>query len=139
MEKLMQAYEQNIEAVRESLKKMMSIQIDVERLQKTMNQFEKPMNVRYIASGRLIMVCVKVESIKDIEPVLEAISNEFAIEFDNSQDEAALGWRMFTTKNLPWLRVDAELKEDNAACRRVIVGYKQVPEYKIECSDEVVA
>lgn len=83
-----------------------------------------------------LLVCVKVKRMVDIEPVIEYLQNQLAIEFDGTSDYAAGGWRSFTSKGAEWLRVDAELIGDGPECRRVIVGYETVPKYEIKCGED---
>ena len=82
---------------------------------------------------------VRVLDERVVEPVLEVLTEELGAEFDRTHDEASLGWREFTSSNVPWLRVDAELRGEGTECRRVIVGYEQKPVYKIRCGDEAAA
>jgi hypothetical protein len=83
-----------------------------------------------------ILVRVKVDRIKDIEPLIESLEGSLGIEFDKTHDTAEYSWREFKCSAAPWIRVDAELKADGPECRRVIVGYQTVPKYELKCGDE---
>ena len=83
-----------------------------------------------------LFVCVKVKRMVDIEPVIEYLQNQLAIEFDGTSDNPSAGWRSFTSKGAEWLRVDSELIGDGPECRRVIVGYETVPKYEIKCGED---
>jgi hypothetical protein len=83
-----------------------------------------------------ILIRVKVERIKDIEPLIESLEASLGIEFDNTHDQAEYSWREFKCEKAPWIRVDAELTADGPECRRVIVGYETVPKYEIKCGED---
>lgn len=89
-----------------------------------------------IFASNMMIVCVKVKRIADIEPVIEYLQDQMGIEFDNTRDEAQLGWRIYSCKAAPWFRLDAELSADGPDCRRVVVGYETVPKYEIKCGDD---
>ena len=83
-----------------------------------------------------ILVRVKVDRIKDIEPLIASLESSLGIEFDKTHDTAEYSWREFKCSAAPWIRVDAELKADGPECRRVIVGYETVPKYELKCGEE---
>jgi hypothetical protein len=83
-----------------------------------------------------ILIRVKVERIKDVEPLIESLEKSLGIEFDNTHDQAEYSWREFKCNKAPWIRLDAELTADGPECRRVIVGYETVPKYEIKCGDD---
>ena len=85
----------------------------------------------------LVVIGCKVQSMKDIEPVLALIEKHFKVTFDGNNDHADFGWRSFTTKQLRWLRVDAEVDDGSQQCRKVIVGYEQTPKYELQCDEPV--
>lgn len=83
-----------------------------------------------------ILIRVKVDRIKDVEPLIESLEASLGIEFDNTHDQAEYSWREFKCAKAPWIRVDAELTADGPECRRVIVGYETVPKYELKCGEE---
>lgn len=89
--------------------------------------------------GEQVLLCVKVDSVRDIAPFLEFLEVGLDIDFDASKDVAESGYRYFTCANAPWIRVDAELKADGPGCRRVVVGTRQVPIYEIQCLETIDA
>jgi len=106
------------------------------RLDRSMHTVSRFVQSRYMMIGSQILVCVKVAKIADIEPVIETLQEDLSIEFDESSDSAAQGWRTFRSTAAPWIRVDAELIADGPECRRVITGYQQTPIYEIKCGDD---
>lgn len=88
-------------------------------------------------SGLLVVIGCKIKEMNDIQPVLELIEKHFKVSFDKSSDSADMGWRSFTCKQLPWLRVDAEIEDGSEKCKRVVVGYEQTPKYEIKCDEEI--
>lgn len=83
-----------------------------------------------------ILVRVKVDRIKDVEPLIASLESSLGIEFDKTEDRAEYSWREFRCEKAPWIRIDAELKADGPECRRVIVGYETVPKYELKCGEE---
>ena len=102
-------------------------------LMKNIGPFVK---ARTILLSNMLIVCIKVKRIADIEPVIEYLQDQMGIEFDSTRDDANMGWRIYSCKAEPWFRVDAELESDGPDCRRVIVGYETVPKYEIKCGDD---
>ena len=84
-------------------------------------------------NGVLVIVGCRVTTIKDIEPVLALMEKQLGVTFDASEDRPDLMWRSYTSKQLRWLRVDAEVVSDSQTCRQVIVGYEQTPKYEMQC------
>jgi hypothetical protein len=132
----MESYQNRLESIRKSLQATEDLYPKIARLDKTLTTIGRFTEGRTMMFSEQILVCVKVDKIADIEPVLETIGEELGIEFDRSNDYAEAGWRSFNSKDAPWLRVDAELRSDGPECRRVIVGYEQKPVYEIKCGDE---
>lgn len=83
-----------------------------------------------------ILIRMKVDRIKDIEPLIESLESSLGIEFDKTVDQAEYSWREFKCAKAPWIRVDAELSADGPECRRVIVGYENVPKYEFKCGED---
>lgn len=83
-----------------------------------------------------ILIRVKVERIKDVEPLIASLESSLGIEFDKTEDRAEYSWREFRCEKAPWIRVDAELTADGPECRRVIVGYETVPKYELKCGED---
>lgn len=85
-----------------------------------------------------LCLSVPVDDMEKFTPILEAIEKRIGIEFDNTSDYASewSAFRSFKSKAVPWLRVDAEVKAEGAACRPVVVGYDTVPKYEIHCGEE---
>lgn len=81
---------------------------------------------------------IKVEIMTEVTPFLELLENKLNMKFDRSKDEPDAGWRRFSSSEFKWLVVDANIysNDDSKNCRRVIKGYKQVPEYEIVCDDQ---
>ena len=134
--KIIESFERSLKNKREEIIYLEDLKPKFERIGRVTRIIEKFSTVRYVFSEKKVIVCVDVKTIKDIEPVLEVLTEELGAEFDNTRDEASLGWREFTSSNMPWIRVDAELKSDGPECRRVIVGYEQKPVYEIKCGDD---
>lgn len=122
-------YEQLIEDSR----KMYVHMARIEAALKPIEPFVKP---SLMLLAHQILVRVKVDRIKDIEPLIESLEASLGIEFDKTHDTAEYSWREFKCSAAPWIRVDAELKADGPECRRVIVGYQTVPKYELKCGDE---
>ena len=106
----------------------------VDRCLKTLGRFVK-IRGTMILSGK-ILIRVEVAKLADIEPVLEQIEDDLGIEFDKTQDFAEHRWRTYESKTAAWVRVDAELQADGEECRRVVVGYTQVPRYELRCGED---
>jgi hypothetical protein len=134
--KIIESFERSLKNKREEIIYLEDLKPKFERLGRVTRIIEKFSTVRYVFSEKKVIVCVDVKTIKEIEPVLEVLTEELGAEFDNTRDEASLGWREFTSSNMPWIRVDAELKGEGPECRRVIVGYEQKPVYEIKCGDD---
>ncbi len=105
----------------------------LDALMKNIGPFVK---YRPVVLHHMMAVCVEVKRIADIEPVVEYLQNQMGIEFDETRDEARMGWRIYSCKTEPWFRLDAELAADGSDCRRVVVGYETVPKYEIKCGDD---
>ena len=106
------------------------------RLDALMKNIGPFIKYRRLIALNMMMVCVEVKRIADIEPVIEYLQDQMGIEFDETRDEARLGWRVYSCKAEPWFRLDAELAADGPDCRRVVVGYETVPKYEIKCGDD---
>jgi hypothetical protein len=137
--KIIESFERSLKNKREEIIYLEDLKPKFERLGRVTRIIEKFSTVRYVFSEKKVIVCVDVKTIKEVEPVLEVLTEELGAEFDRTHDEADLGWREFSSSNAPWLRVDAELRGDGPECRRVIVGYEQKPVYEIKCGDEAAS
>lgn len=83
-----------------------------------------------------LQVTVKLQSMKDAEPIIESLQEAVGFEFDKTEDSAASGQREFRMTKFPLrLVVDVSSNDDSAACRRVVVGERLVPEYELRCDD----
>jgi hypothetical protein len=133
---ILESFERSLNGKRKSIIALEDLRPKFERLGKVMRIIEKFASVGYVFIDNQVIVRVDVKNIKEITPVLEVLTEELGAEFDNTRDEASLGWREFRSSNMPWLRVDAELRGESPECRRVIVGYEQKPVYEIKCGDE---
>jgi hypothetical protein len=134
--KIIDSFERSLKNKHEEITHLEDLKPKFERLGRVTRIIEKFTAVRYIFSDKKVIICIDVKTIKEIEPVLEVLTEEMGAEFDKTRDEASLGWREFTPSNMPWIRVDAELKGEGPECRRVIVGYEQKPVYEIKCGDD---
>ena len=134
--KIIESFERSLKHKRDAITHLEDLKPKFERLGKVTRIIEKFATVGYVFLDTQVILRVDVKTIKEIEPVLEVLTEEMGAEFDNTRDEASLGWREFTSSNMPWIRVDAELKGDGPECRRVIVGYEQKPIYEIKCGDD---
>lgn len=134
--KIIESFERSLKYKRDEITRLEDLKPKFERLGKVTRIIEKFAPVGYVFLDKRVILRVDVKTIKEIEPVLEVLTEELGAEFDNTHDEASLGWREFTSSNMPWIRVDAELKSDGPECRRVIVGYEQKPVYEIKCGDD---
>ena len=83
--------------------------------------------------GIMVVLGCRVSAIAEIAPVLELLEKELKITFDASEDRPDMMWRCYTSKQLRWLRVDAEVIDGSAACKKVIVCYEQTPKYEMQC------
>lgn len=137
--KILESYERSLEDKRQSLTCLEDLKPKFERLGKVTRIIEKFTKVGYMFLDNKVILRIDVKTIKEVEPVLEVLTEELGAEFDRTHDEASMGWREFSSSNAPWLRVDAELKGEGPECRRVIVGYEQKPVYEIKCGDEAAA
>lgn len=83
-------------------------------------------------------ICLRVTDMKQVEPVLEHLEEQLEIKFDRSEDHGKLGWREFSSSNLPAFRVEAEVDSTDPAskCRRVQDGFETIPKYKIVCDED---
>jgi hypothetical protein len=106
------------------------------RLDTLMKNIGPFIKYRRLIALNMMMVCVDVKRIADIEPVIEYLQDQMGIEFDETRDEAQMGWRVYSCKAEAWFRLDAELAADGPDCRRVVVGYETVPKYEIKCGDD---
>jgi hypothetical protein len=134
--KIIEKLESSLQSKRDVITGLEDMRPKFERLGRVTRIIEKFATVGYIFLDTKVIIRVDVKSIKEITPVLEVLTEEMGAEFDNTHDEASLGWREFTSSNMPWIRVDAELKGEGPECRRVIVGYEQKPVYEIKCGDD---
>lgn len=137
--KIIDSFERSLKWKRDAITSLEDLKPKFERLGKVTRIIEKFTDVSYVFLENRVILRVPVKTIKEIEPVLDVLTEEVGAEFDRTHDEADLGWREFTSSNVPWLRVDAELKGEGPECRRVIVGYEQKPVYEIKCGDEAAA
>lgn len=137
--KIIDSFERSLKRKRDAITSLEDLKPKFERLGKVTRIIEKFTDVSYVFLENRVILRVPVKTIKEIEPVLDVLTEEVGAEFDRTHDEADLGWREFTSSNVPWLRVDAELKGEGPECRRVIVGYEQKPVYEIKCGDEAAA
>lgn len=87
------------------------------------------------ASGFAVQAIIQldVNDMREVEPLLAVLENSMGIVFDKSQDRADVGWRQFDSKDAPWLRVDAMVKEESTGCRKEVMGYEQTPKYEFKC------
>jgi hypothetical protein len=134
--KIIEKFELSLKSKRDAITHLEDLKPKFERLGRVTRIIEKFATVGYVFVDTKVIIRVDVNSIKEITPVLEVLTEEMGAEFDRTHDEADLGWREFTSSNMPWIRVDAELKGEGPECRRVIVGYEQKPVYKIKCGDD---
>lgn len=137
--KIIEKFELSLKSKRDAITHLEDLKPKFERLGKVTRIIEKFAKVSYVFLDARVIIRVDVKTIKEVEPVLEVLTEELGAEFDRTHDEADLGWREFTSSNVPWLRVDAELRGDGPECRRVIVGYEQKPVYKIKCGDDAAS
>ena len=135
----LQIYHDTIRKRQRSVTQLEDLQPQIARLDRVLKTIGRFVEGRTMFIGEQILICVKVNKIAEIEPVLDVLQEELEIEFDRSEDAAQQGWRVFHSKNAPWLRVDAELRADGPECRRVIVGYESVPKYEIRCGEDADA
>lgn len=84
-----------------------------------------------------LIIELQVDSIKDAEPAIAMIEDEFKVTFDNASDYASehLTERDFRAEGLD-LKLDVKVRDDSPRCKSVIVGYETVPKYEIRCDDE---
>jgi hypothetical protein len=134
--KIIESFESSLTRRRNEVISLEDMRPKFERLGRVTRIIEKFATVGYVFLDTKVIIRVDVKSIKEITPVLEVLTEEMGAEFDRTHDEADLGWREFTSSNMPWIRVDAELKGEGPECRRVIVGYEQKPVYEIKCGDD---
>jgi hypothetical protein len=134
--KIIEKLESSLQSRRDVITDLEDMRPKFERLGRVTRIIEKFATVGYMFLDNKVIIRVDVKSIKEITPVLEVLTEEMGAEFDRTHDEASLGWREFTSSNMPWIRVDAELRGEGPECRRVIVGYEQKPVYEIKCGDE---
>jgi hypothetical protein len=134
--KIIDSFERSLKQKRDAITHLEDLKPKFERLGRVTRIIEKFATVGYVFLDNKVIIRVDVKSIKEITPVLEVLTEEMGAEFDRTHDEASLGWREFTSSNMPWIRVDAELRGEGPECRRVIVGYEQKPVYEIKCGDE---
>jgi hypothetical protein len=134
--KIIEKLESSLQSKRDVITGLEDMRPKFERLGRVTRIIEKFATVGYVFLDTKVIIRVDVKSIKEITPVLEVLTEEMGAEFDRTHDEADLGWREFTSSNMPWIRVDAELKGEGPECRRVIVGYEQKPVYEIKCGDD---
>ena len=134
--KIIEELESSLQSKRDVITGLEDMRPKFERLGRVTRIIEKFATVGYVFLDTKVIIRVDVKSIKEITPVLEVLTEEMGAEFDRTHDEARLGWREFTSSNMPWIRVDAELRGEGPECRRVIVGYEQKPVYEIKCGDE---
>jgi len=137
--KIIEKFELSLKSKRDAITHLEDLKPKFERLGKVTRIIEKFAPVSYVFLDARVIIRVDVKTIKEVEPVLEVLTEELGAEFDRTHDEADLGWREFSSSNVPWLRVDAELRGDGPECRRVIVGYEQKPVYKIKCGDDAAS
>lgn len=137
--KIIEKFELSLKSKRDAITHLEDLKPKFERLGKVTRIIEKFAKVSYVFLDVRVIIRVDVKTIKEVEPVLEVLTEELGAEFDRTHDEADLGWREFSSSNVPWLRVDAELRGDGPECRRVIVGYEQKPVYEIKCGDEAAS
>lgn len=137
-----QAIDTTINSTAEYVKHMtaniVKLSAHVERLDRVLARFEDSHNINVMHSGSSLVVRVPVGKMDEVVPVIEALEEEFGIEFDKTEDVADYGWRLFKCKDYDWIRVDAEVKQGSEECRKVIVAYetKQVPVYEIKCGED---
>lgn len=114
------------------------LSVYVERLDRVLARFEETHRIDVMHSTGSLVVRVPVAKMAEVVPVIEALEEEFGIEFDKTEDVADYGWRLFKCKDYNWIRVDAEVKQGSEECRKVIVAYetKQVPVYEIKCGED---
>jgi hypothetical protein len=134
---LMSKYQGVVVGLKRQAEQAEELHTKMVRLDRVLTTIGRFVDGRVVMMGAKAVVCVKVNKIADITPVIETIEAELGISFDKTHDAAEQGWRQFECAAAPWLRVDAELRADGPECRRVIVGYEQTPVYEIKCGDEV--
>ncbi len=134
--KIIEKLESSLQSKRDVITGLEDMRPKFERLGRVTRIIEKFATVGYVFLDTKVIIRVDVKTIKEITPVLEVLTEEMGAEFDQTRDEADLGWREFTSSNMPWIRVDAELRGEGPECRRVIVGYEQKPVYEIKCGDD---
>jgi len=136
MNNVFEAYTLAIKNNTDNLRKLNSLLDRVVMLNGLADEHAFMANTTYHFYGPQVLICLKVEKLSDIEPLLALLEKTFAIEFDKSVDCADGGWRQFECKTATWLRVDAELKADGVECRRVVVGLTDPqPIFAFECGE----
>ena len=108
--KIIEKLESSLQSKRDVITGLEDLRPKFERLGRVTRIIEKFATVGYVFLDTKVIIRVDVKSIKEITPVLEVLTEEMGAEFDRTHDEADLGWREFTSSNMPWIRVDAELK-----------------------------
>jgi hypothetical protein len=133
---LMSKYQGAVDELRWKVAQAEELHTKMVRLDRVLTTIGRFVDGRVLMMGTQAVVCVKVNKIADITPVIETIEAELGISFDKTHDAAEQRWRQFECAAAPWVRVDAELRADGPECRRVIVGYEQTPVYEIKCGDD---
>jgi hypothetical protein len=142
METAKKALDNSIEAissyVKQTAQQIVKLTPYAERLDCALARFDGDLDISVMHSSNSFIVRVPVKKMDEVAPVIEAIEEEFGIEFDDTEDVPDYGWRLFKCKGCNWIRIDAEVKPGSQECRKVVVSYetKQVPVYEIKCGED---
>lgn len=128
--------DEQIERYERLIEDSRSMYVHMARIEAALKPIEPFVKPSLMLLSNQILVRVRVDRIKDIEPLIESLEGSLGIEFDKTHDTAEYSWREFKCSAAPWIRVDAELKADGPECRRVIVGYETVPKYELKCGED---
>lgn len=83
---------------------------------------------------------VNVRSMKEVAPMLESLGEIYGIEFDEELTDAENATRTFEARGCRFVALTAHVSDDqDAACRRVVVGEQIVPKYEIVCDGDTPA
>jgi hypothetical protein len=142
MSKAQQAIQAMIDGATNYLQSCMKDAINLcaysDKIDKAIDRLENKDQIQLMVASNIMLVRVKVAKMDEVSPVIESLESELGIEFDKTEDRAEYGWRLFTCKDAPWIRVDAEIEPGSEECRKVIVAYEtqQVPVYEIKCGED---
>lgn len=84
-----------------------------------------------------LRITVRLTDMKDAAPIIESLQDAMGAEFDKTEDQPAMGQRIFMSSKFPLqLCIDVADNGDDAACRRVVVGERLEPIYELRCDGE---